>query len=549
MSTTAEPPPSGAATRGGSLERNVGFFGLMFVSLGSIIGSGWLLGALNASEKAGPASILSWVLAGIMLSLLALVYAELGASYPVAGGAGRFAFYSHGRVAGFASGWAAYVQAVFIPSIEILAAIQYVNALGWVQKHFNMLNSDALLNARGLIVAVTLMILFTLLNLAGAKFMSESNSLVVIWKAAVPLLAIGVIGASSFHASNFQAGGGFMPFGFHGVFAALTGGVVFALQGFEQAVQLAGEARNPRKDISRAILAAMAIGALLYAVLQVIFIAGLNPANLAHGWSQPLEKGDYGAYYTLAMAIGATWLGAVLIIDAIVSPAGTGIVYVGTSARLSYALGTQREMPQALARTNARGVPVVSTLVAAVLGCLAFGPFKSWNSLVGVVTGATAVMYAFAPIALASLHRLHPDAARSYRAPIPKLLLPAAFCSANLIIYWGGFDLTVTICCAMIIGLLLFAMGSSQAGTGGFDGFREAAWIPVWFAGLFVIGWLGTYYTTWEWNRGILPQGWDVLLVVLFSLAIFYWSQHLATTAARSRAAIDADLRDLAELD
>ena len=82
--------------RGGKLNRSVGFYGLMFVSLGSIIGSGWLLGALTAAETAGPASIISWVLAAAMLATLALVYAELGATYPVAGGSGRFPYYSHG---------------------------------------------------------------------------------------------------------------------------------------------------------------------------------------------------------------------------------------------------------------------------------------------------------------------------------------------------------------------------------------------------------------------------------------------------------------------
>ena len=61
----------------------------------------------------------------------------------------------------------------------------------------------------------------------------------------MPVLAVGVVAALQFNPSNFHAGGGFMPFGFHGVFAALTGGVVFGLQGFEQAVQLAGEARDP----------------------------------------------------------------------------------------------------------------------------------------------------------------------------------------------------------------------------------------------------------------------------------------------------------------
>jgi len=89
----------------GHLQRQVGFYGLMFVSLGSIIGSGWLLGALNATEVAGPAAVLSWILAAAMLSVIALVYAELGATYPVAGGTGRFPYFSHGPLAGFVAGW------------------------------------------------------------------------------------------------------------------------------------------------------------------------------------------------------------------------------------------------------------------------------------------------------------------------------------------------------------------------------------------------------------------------------------------------------------
>src|SRR5437868_14839026 len=94
------------SSHAGQLKRSVGFWGLMFVSLGSIIGSGWLLGALNAAEAAGPASILSWLLAAGMLSLLALVYAELGAAHPVAGGGARLPYYSHGPIARFTARWA-----------------------------------------------------------------------------------------------------------------------------------------------------------------------------------------------------------------------------------------------------------------------------------------------------------------------------------------------------------------------------------------------------------------------------------------------------------
>src|SRR5579862_3195160 len=137
MSTTEHEPP---VARAGRLQRSVGFYGLMMVSLGSIIGSGWLLGALNAAERAGPASILSWMLAAFMLSLLALVYAEMGATYPVAGGSARCPYYSHGPIAGFTAGWAAWLQAVFIAPIEVLAAITYVNSVSWVNIHFNMIN-------------------------------------------------------------------------------------------------------------------------------------------------------------------------------------------------------------------------------------------------------------------------------------------------------------------------------------------------------------------------------------------------------------------------
>src|SRR5213596_3152860 len=147
--------------RPAGLRRSVGFYGLMFVSLGSIIGSGWLLGALNAAQVAGPASILSWILAACMLALLALTYAELDATYPVAGGAARFPYYSHGPIAGFMSGWASWLQAVFVSPIEVLAAITYVNSVGWVNLHFNMINKivdkAGLLNGTGLAVAVVLM--------------------------------------------------------------------------------------------------------------------------------------------------------------------------------------------------------------------------------------------------------------------------------------------------------------------------------------------------------------------------------------------------------
>src|ERR1700710_3118114 len=105
--TATSLPPSGNSGEPQRLKRTIGFWGLMFVSLGSIIGSGWLLGALDAAQVAGPAAILSWILAAGMLTVLALIHAELGAAYPVAGGTARFPYFAFGNLTGFIAGWSA----------------------------------------------------------------------------------------------------------------------------------------------------------------------------------------------------------------------------------------------------------------------------------------------------------------------------------------------------------------------------------------------------------------------------------------------------------
>src|ERR1700684_2935168 len=118
------------------LKRAVGLRGLTLISLGSIIGSGWLLGALTASKVAGGASVLSWLLAGLVLALLALVHAELGSTYPVSGGTARFPFMAFGSLGGFTGGWMAFLQAVTIAPIEVEATLGYLDSkypsLHWI---------------------------------------------------------------------------------------------------------------------------------------------------------------------------------------------------------------------------------------------------------------------------------------------------------------------------------------------------------------------------------------------------------------------------------
>src|SRR5437763_12164090 len=115
------------ARAGRKLRRDVSFFGLLFISFGSIRGAGWLFGALYASSLAGPAAVISWLLGGGAVMLLALTHAELGGMYPVAGGSARFPRYAFGSLAGFTTGWIAFLGAVTVGPIMVEATLLYTS--------------------------------------------------------------------------------------------------------------------------------------------------------------------------------------------------------------------------------------------------------------------------------------------------------------------------------------------------------------------------------------------------------------------------------------
>ena len=527
-----------AVGRQPGFRRDVGLMALMFVSLGSIIGSGWLLGALTAATSAGGASIVSWLLAGVIIVLLALVHSELGAAYPLAGGTGRWPRLAFGSLGGFTAGWVAWLQAVTIAPIEVEAALSYLD-----HKWHGLINDVGALTPMGLGAAAALMLLFTIINILGVRWLAESNRIAVLWKVAVPILTIVVLIVVSFRASNFTAGGGFAPYGAHGVLAALPLGVVFALQGFEQAAQLAGEARDPQRNVPRAVIGAVIVGTVLYLALEVAFIGALNPGNLAQGWANPVGKGDFGPYATLATGLGLGWLAVILYIDAFVSPAGTGLIYVGTSARLSYALGHAGYIPKGVSQISSRGVPYTSIILAFVMGLICFLPFPSWHSLVSLVTSATVIMYAFAPITLLALRKADADRGRPYRVPAAPVVAPLAFIAANEIIYWTSWSTVEKLMLAIAAGYVIF--GISYALGRPFErpplDSRSLVWILPWFTGLAVISYFGQYGGT-----KLIPEWADLGVVAAFSLVICYVAVWLSLPSDRVAAAVAADEHEVA---
>ncbi len=161
------------------LRRDVGFFGLLWISAGTTLGSGWLFGAFVAVTIAGPAALIGWLLAAVFMAPLALVYGELGAMFPESGGPGRFAHHAFGSLAGATFGWFAYIQAATIAPIEVLAAIEYLSTNSWASGLYNA--SQGTLSASGYLVAVVFMGIFVTLNLLGIRLLSRANSAITIF--------------------------------------------------------------------------------------------------------------------------------------------------------------------------------------------------------------------------------------------------------------------------------------------------------------------------------------------------------------------------------
>jgi amino acid transporter len=516
---------------------------LLWASAGSIIGSGWLFGAQEALISAGPAAVISWCIGALAIFLLALTHAELGAMWPVAGGTARFPHYAFGGGAGASFGWFSWLQAATVAPIEVLAMITYGQHYSFAAHWMKTSHGTSVLTGPGIVAAVVLMAIFTSINFLGIRKLAHTNSAATWWKVGIPLLTIFVLGIVNFHASNFHAADGFSPFGAKGVLSAIsTSGIIFALLGFEQADQLAGESSRPKRDIPRAVIYSVIIGAVIYIALQVVFLGALPHSQIGHSWAHGAYTTMTGPFAQIATLVGVGWLAAILYADAIISPGGTGLIYTTSSSRVSYGLSRNGYFPTVYESTDRRGVPWFGLVTAFVVGCICFLPFPSWTSLVGLITAASVLMYAGAPLAFGVFRKRLPDAERPWRAPFGSVLAPLSFVVANLLILWSGWDTDWRLGVAIAIGyvILVATRVFHLNGQSPQLDLKAASWLPFYLVGMGAIVYLSDFGPTSHQLFGTLgptpnwfPLWWDIVAVAIFSAIIYYWAMAVALPRER----------------
>ncbi|HYW92364.1 MAG TPA: APC family permease [Gammaproteobacteria bacterium] len=522
--------------------KELGWFTLLAMSLGTVIGSGWLLLPGVVAARAGPSSVFAWVIAGVIMLIVCLVYAELGAAWPAPGAVALYPQLSHGSFVGHIAGWAAFVSYVIIPPAEAVAvtryAAAYVPALTTSSQHLTVL---------GIGMSIGILALLALLNYVGVRYLGIFQNWVTSLKYIPIVLFIGGILFLAFRGENFSAFGGFAPYGASGLFLG-TAGTVFAYVGFRQALDFGAEARNPGRDLPLALVGTVLIAMFTYVLISIVFVGGIHWQGLGQYGVRPGQWHTLSnlpaPLYNLLVAGGLGFIAFLIFLDGIVSPNGPNATNVGSVPRVLYTMAEHRSMPRVFMRLNPRlGTPgwglFLCFLAEVFFLLLTTGGYAE---LIAAINVAFMVAYAMGPVSCGGLRIIAPRVPRPYRLPAARVLSPLAFVFASLLLFWSKWPLTGETLAVLFVGVLVY-VGYGLAGRVEMRTVRYGYWIIVYLLAMTALSYLGDRHFG---GRGVIPFGWDVLAVAVVSLVIYYWGVRQSVQFEReigSRARADAEQR------
>jgi APA family basic amino acid/polyamine antiporter len=399
---------SGADTGKGELARSLGLFQLTAFGVGATIGTGIFIVLTQAVPVGGPATILSFVFAGVVAGLTAICYAELASTVPVSGSSYSYAYATLGE------GVAVVVAACLLLEYGVASAAVAVGWSEYLNQLFDNIFSwtipDDLSNAPeqdGVfnLPAVILVVMCTLLLIRGASESAKVNTVMVIIKCSVLVLfiAVGVTGWDSDNLSDFA------PFGFDGITSA-AGIIFFSYIGLD-AVSTAGEeVRNPRRNLPLAILFALIVVTTLYVLVAVVAIA-----------AQPMEAfegQEAGLAAILEVVTGDDWPGTVLAAGAVISIFSVTLVSIYGQTRILFAMGRDGMIPSLFHKLNPRTLtPVPATIFVAVVVSVLAGVLPI-DFLAEMTSIGTLVAFLIVSVGVMVLRQRAPDLPRGFKVPL-----------------------------------------------------------------------------------------------------------------------------------
>ncbi len=421
----------------GTLRRALGPVQLTTLGIGAIIGAGiFVLTGQAAAQHAGPAIVLSFVMAGLACGFAGLCYAEFASMIPVAGSAYTYAYATMGELlawiigwdlileyslgaATVAVGWSGYVVS-FLHDLGINLPIEWVNPRGpIVDSATNAVLGQGIFNLPAAVIAL----LVTGLLVLGIRESASANATVVLIKVAVVLLFI-AFGAAYVNSANWSP---FIPeptgvkgeFGFSGIKTG-AGVVFFAYIGFDAVSVAAQEAKNPQKDMPIGILASLAICTVLYIIMAAV-LTGIMPYSQLNNAAPVAAAVD---------AIGLTWLRPLIKIGAIAGLSSVILVMIMAQPRIFYAMSRDGLLPPMFKKIHPKfRTPHVTTMLTGVVVALTAGLFPI-GALGHMVSIGTLLAFAIVSAGVLVLRYKEPNIDRPFKTPgMPVIpILGVLFC-------------------------------------------------------------------------------------------------------------------------
>ncbi|MEV4704252.1 amino acid permease [Actinoplanes sp. NPDC049316] len=395
------------AEEGHGLKKAVGPLQLTAMGVGAIIGTGIFVVIGEGAGVAGPAVILSFVMAAVACAFSALSYAELASSIPVSGSAYTYTYATLGEIVAWIIGWDLILE--YGVSVAAIAVGWGGNLNAFLDAAFGYTLPDAIAKSPedgGVfnLPAVFIVLAITLLLCRGVTESARVNLVMVAVKLSVLLFFI-VVAFINFGTGNFQP---FAPDGIDGVTAAAAI-IFFAYIGFDAVSTGSEEARNPAKDLPLAIIGSLLICTLFYVLTAVGAIGVANP--------QQLESSDAPLAAALDQGAGIGWAAAVLALGAVVAITSVVLVIMYGQTRIFFAMCRDGLLPRRLASVNQRyGTPARLTIILGVLIAI-LAALVPLSEIVKLVNIGTLFAFVLVNIGVVILRRTRPEMPRPYRVP------------------------------------------------------------------------------------------------------------------------------------
>ena len=446
-------------SQAGELHRSLTATNLISLGVGCIIGAGiFVMTGTAAAQYAGPAIVISFLIAGLSCAFAAMCYGELSAMLPVSGSAYSYAYASLGEIFAWVMGWlllleygiagstvavawSGYVVS-FLHDFNIIIPPEWTAATGMPVKLADGQIIKAIFNMPAFLAIAAV----TSLLVIGIKESANFNNLIVLVKLAVVILFI-VVGVFHINTANWHP---FIPaynpdfvnaagetHAFGGWTGVLHGAsiVFFAYVGFEAVSTAAQEAKNPQRDIPIGIIGSLGICTILYIMVSLV-LTGIVPYSTLDN-PAPIA--------TAVDAIGMAWLAFVVKIGAICGLSSVMLVLMYGQTRIFYTMSRDGLLPPLFSKVHPKfKTPWINTIVVGCVSGLVAGmtPIDDLGDLVNLGTLMAFVIICFTVL---YLRLKEPQLDRPFKVPFPKITpwLGMAFCGLLIASLWKTFIMLI----------------------------------------------------------------------------------------------------------